>query len=258
MITRSRLAVPVLAFSRVAVPGLAQTPPMLPEFQVSQDTLSYQSNYGVAMDGAGRFVVTWLNYNPASHERRRHGAALRRRRRARWECVRHQRLDDRPVQGRRREGRLGAVRRRVVRERDRAGPPVRGRRNSDRQRVHGHAVGRQRRLHRVRRLGQLRRRVEPVRGRRARVRRLRAPLRQLRSAARPRVPGQLLHYAPAAGAGRRSEGSEQPVRDHVGRLWRGGPGRVRQDRSTRMATRPAATSTSTRATCLFSRVPPSP
>jgi len=59
--TLPRFAVPVLAFFALAVPSIAQIPVMSPQFQVSQDTLSYQSNYGVAMDAAGRFVVTWMN-----------------------------------------------------------------------------------------------------------------------------------------------------------------------------------------------------
>ena len=50
-----------LASLAVAATAVAQIPVMSPEFQVSQNTSSYQSNYGVAMDDAGRFVVTWLN-----------------------------------------------------------------------------------------------------------------------------------------------------------------------------------------------------
>jgi hypothetical protein len=46
---------------------------MLSEFQVSQDTLGYQSNYGVAIDAAGRFVVSWSNYDNVDH--RQHAAA---------------------------------------------------------------------------------------------------------------------------------------------------------------------------------------
>ena len=57
----------VLCFAALSASALAQTPPMEPQFQVSQDTLSYQSTYGVAMDTEGRFVVTWMNYNGVDH-----------------------------------------------------------------------------------------------------------------------------------------------------------------------------------------------
>ena len=65
MLTRVRPA--ILGFAAVTASAFAQTPPMQPQFQVSQGTLSYQSTYGVAMDDAGRFVVTWLNYNGVDH-----------------------------------------------------------------------------------------------------------------------------------------------------------------------------------------------
>ena len=64
-LTRVRPA--ILGFAALTAPAFAQTPPMQAQFQVSQDTLSYQSTYGVAMDDAGRFVVTWLNYNGVDH-----------------------------------------------------------------------------------------------------------------------------------------------------------------------------------------------
>jgi plastocyanin len=57
----------VLAFAALSASALAQTPPMEPQFQVSQDTLSYQSTYGVAIDTGGRFVVSWMNYNSVDH-----------------------------------------------------------------------------------------------------------------------------------------------------------------------------------------------
>jgi len=65
MLARVRSA--ILGFAALTASALAQTPPMQSQFQVSQDTLSYQSTYGVAMDDAGRFVVTWLNYNGVDH-----------------------------------------------------------------------------------------------------------------------------------------------------------------------------------------------
>ena len=65
MLTRVRSA--ILGFAALTASAFAQTPPMQSQFQVSQDTLSYQSTYGVAMDDAGRFVVTWLNYNGVDH-----------------------------------------------------------------------------------------------------------------------------------------------------------------------------------------------
>ena len=64
-LTRVRSA--ILGFAALTASAFAQTPPMQSQFQVSQDTLSYQSTYGVAMDDAGRFVVTWLNYNGVDH-----------------------------------------------------------------------------------------------------------------------------------------------------------------------------------------------
>jgi len=65
MLARVRSA--ILGFAALTASALAQTPLMQSQFQVSQDTLSYQSTYGVAMDDAGRFVVTWLNYNGVDH-----------------------------------------------------------------------------------------------------------------------------------------------------------------------------------------------
>jgi hypothetical protein len=60
----ARFAVLVLASAALAGPALGQIPVMQPQFQVSQTTTSYQSAYGIAMDGAGKFVVTWLNRSP--------------------------------------------------------------------------------------------------------------------------------------------------------------------------------------------------
>ncbi len=52
-----------LLLAALAAPAVAQTPPMQPEFQVSQGTLYYQYAYGVALDPKGRFVVSWNSYN---------------------------------------------------------------------------------------------------------------------------------------------------------------------------------------------------
>ena len=73
MATLNRLVLLALAGLALGTSALAQLPPMLPEFHVSQDTVGYQSNYGVAIDNAGRFVVSWMNYN--SVDQREHTAA---------------------------------------------------------------------------------------------------------------------------------------------------------------------------------------
>ncbi len=56
-------AVLLLATLALAPPALAQTPPMLPEFQVNTQTDDYQECNGVAVDKTGRFVVAWSGYD---------------------------------------------------------------------------------------------------------------------------------------------------------------------------------------------------
>ncbi len=55
-------AVLCLVFAALAGPALGQSPPLQPEFQVSQGTLYYQYSYGVAIDRTGQFVVCWSSY----------------------------------------------------------------------------------------------------------------------------------------------------------------------------------------------------
>jgi hypothetical protein len=51
-----------LFLSVLAAPAFAQTPPLASEFQVNTYTTSDQYGYGVAMDKAGNFVVSWESY----------------------------------------------------------------------------------------------------------------------------------------------------------------------------------------------------
>ncbi len=59
MTTCPRFVVLGLVTLSLAASASAQTPPMLQEFQISQGTAGYQYVYGVSIDPAGRFVVTW-------------------------------------------------------------------------------------------------------------------------------------------------------------------------------------------------------
>ncbi len=52
----------VLVLSGLAAHAFAQTPPLDSEFQVNTYTTSDQYGYGVAMDQAGNFVVSWESY----------------------------------------------------------------------------------------------------------------------------------------------------------------------------------------------------
>ncbi len=52
----------VLFLSVLAGAARAQQPPLAPEFQVNTHTTSDQYGYGIAMDRAGNFVVTWESY----------------------------------------------------------------------------------------------------------------------------------------------------------------------------------------------------
>jgi hypothetical protein len=61
MTTWPRFVVLCLAAVALAAPASAQDPPMQDEFQISQGTAGYQYVYGVSIDPAGRFVVTWAD-----------------------------------------------------------------------------------------------------------------------------------------------------------------------------------------------------
>ena len=63
MATDPRFAVLVLASLALAGAALGQPQPMKPQFQVSQATLYGQYSYGLAIDDANRFVVTWSSYD---------------------------------------------------------------------------------------------------------------------------------------------------------------------------------------------------
>ena len=63
---RISATLPGFVLLAVAASGGAQVPPMQPEFQVSQGTLYSQYAYGIAIDRAGRFVVTWSGYDGSS------------------------------------------------------------------------------------------------------------------------------------------------------------------------------------------------
>ena len=52
----------VLFLAGLAAQAAGQAPPMKPEFQVNTYTTSDQYGYGVAMDKAGNFVVSWESY----------------------------------------------------------------------------------------------------------------------------------------------------------------------------------------------------
>jgi hypothetical protein len=54
--------VSVVVLSVLASRAVAQTPPLASEFQVNTTTTSDQYGYGVAMDNAGNFVVSWESY----------------------------------------------------------------------------------------------------------------------------------------------------------------------------------------------------
>ena len=59
-------ALPALLFASVSVHAQAQIPPTKADFQVSEGTTGYQFNYGVSIDRAGRFVVTWTDDGSSS------------------------------------------------------------------------------------------------------------------------------------------------------------------------------------------------
>ncbi len=66
MKTLPRFAVLVLASLTLAAHAHAQIPFMQSDFQVSEGTTGYQFNYGVSIDRAGRFVVTWTDDGSSS------------------------------------------------------------------------------------------------------------------------------------------------------------------------------------------------